>query len=52
MVYHTEDSLVRGKSDEQLSQNLVDGLWSSSLLTVKQFCSNYYFITEMAYLSR
>ena len=46
MVYHTEDSLIRGKNDEQLSQNLVDGLSSCSLLTVKQCCSNY-FITEM-----
>lgn len=46
MVYHAEDSLIRGKNDEQLSQNLVDGLSSCSLQTVKQFCSNY-FITEM-----
>lgn len=46
VVYYTEDSLIRDKSDEQLSQNLVDGLSSCSLPTVKQFCSNY-FITEM-----
>ena len=46
MVYYTQDSLIRGKNDEQLSQNLVDGLSSCSLPTVKQFCSNY-FITEM-----
>ena len=46
MVYYTEDSLIRDKSDEQLSQNLVDGLSFRSLPTVKQFSSNY-FITEM-----
>ena len=46
IVYYTEDSLIRDKNDEQLSQNLVDGLSSCSLPTVKQFCSNY-FITEM-----